>query len=203
MIPVEWDDGFTHEGESGILYRPLLREQRKQLKGLDPPDLKATLPSLFAPPFYWGPPLDSLSPTTRQWLTRKIIGDFKTEDEAFRQIDETVDMLARHPGLVKLACNDCRRFATNHETGEILLQQDGEPITRNLPPLCDTHVKCPKGHWSNPKGTSTLGLKVWRHYWHMRAVGQTFQCPTIARNWTLIDWIIRYGRRPEFNPFHR
>lgn len=206
MIPAEWDDGFTHEGERGILYRPLLREQRRQLKEMttgSDSDLQSAIPALFSPPRYWGPPIDELVPATRQWFTRKIISDFRTEDADFRSIDDTITMLVQHPGLSRLSCNDCRRFATNHETGEVLFQQDGQPISRNLPALCETTVGCPKGHWNNPKGASTLGLKVWKHYWLMRAVGQTFNCPIIARNWALIDWVVRYGRRPEFNPFHR
>mgnify|MGYP000320028745 CR=1 FL=1 len=203
MIPVEWDDGFTHEGEQGILFRPLLREQRKQIKDMEDGDLLSFLPALFSPPRYWGPPLETLSPASRQWFTRRILGDFREENDAFKQLDETVTMIVQHPGLVKLSCDDCRKFATDHKTGEVLHQQDGQPIRRMLPPLCDTSVGCPKGHWKDQKGTSTLGLKVWRHYWLMRAVGQTYTCPIVARNWALIDWIVRYGRRAEFNPFHR
>jgi len=201
MIPAEWDDGFTHEGEQGILYRPILREQRKQLRDAGAEDLEGFLPQLFSPPYYWGPHFTRLTSSSRLWFTRKIISSAAEEDSCFREVDETVTMLFQHAGLVLLSCDDCKSFATNHETGEVLHQQDGSPITRRLPPPCDNTIGCPRGHWTDPKGNSEIGKKVWRHFWRYRSLES--RCPIILRNRSLINWIVLYGRRAEFNPFPR
>ena len=202
MIPAIWDDGFTHEGEQGILFRPLLRQQRSQLRDRDDTELKVVVGKLFAPPNYWGPPVEELASSTRMWFARKIMSGAKEEDAAFQEVDQTVTLLVQHPGLMKLSCDDCKAYATDHEKGEVLFDQIGNPMVRKLPPPCDVGKTCPKGHWSNQKRPTTLGLKVWRHYWFMKASGVVFDCPIIARNWAFIDWVVRYGRRAEFNPFH-
>ena len=196
MIPWEWDDGFTVELDHGIRVRPMLLEQRVQ--ALTKPDLK----QIFNAPWYWGPEPETLSSTIRCEVTKRIISSQVEENQQFREVDESLEMLFKHANLLRLSCESCRKYATDHESGTVYYQLDGSPTPRSslIPLPCETLRGCPKGHWKDPKAPTRLGLAVWSHFWKYDGPQK---CPLMARNAALINWVVKYGRRPEYNPFSR
>lgn len=197
MIPFEYDDGFSIPVADGFA-RPMLRAGREQLRGSLPEDWKPHLEFIFKPPYYFGDQSWRVDDNARDAIIYAVLVN-RDELKTFNRLKQEIDLLVRYPGLMQLSCQDCRTFATNPETGAVLVTQSGAPILRKLPTPCEV-TSCPKGHWKDPVTVSTLTQKVWRHYWRMKAARASTDCPLMARNWAYIDWVVDHGRRPELNP---
>jgi hypothetical protein len=198
MIPRKYDDGFSILVGGGFA-RPMLRPERLAMRESPPDRWDNTVSRLFEPPYFFGPMWWKTDKEIRESIVRAVIGDTVDERKAFDQVKRDITMLHQHPGLLRLSCQDCRAFATNPDTGAILTTRSGAPLLRKLPVACETG-SCPKGHWQDPYTVSTLGKKVWEHYWQMRAARASTECPIMMRNWAFIEWVVFHGRRPELNP---
>lgn len=203
IIPPQWNDGFTsicHTQNGPVRVRKILQ---RDLRLLAPYGAEKIYEEILKEPYYVGPDLKSLESVDRGLVVLYIMGSQNIENEMLKEIFDTAVMLHENHGITKLSCHDCRQFATDHKTGEILTTPDGRPKRRSpvLPVPCEIQSQgCPKGHWSKPKEPSSLGIAVWEHYWEMKAARLPALDGIMMRNWALIEWVTRYGRRPEFNP---
>lgn len=195
------DDGMTSRFQTaaGVAYiRPMLRAHRKWVSE----DTDARHMSVFEPPWYLGPDVAQLTTEESREIARRVFSSDREERDWVKDVRESVLLLHEHSGLVLLPCDTCRNFATNHATGEVLRLPDGQRQRRpNLPVPCEIASQgCPKGHWSNPREPSERGLKVWEHYWQVRATGQIVDDPLFAVNAAYIDWVVLRGRSLNTNP---
>jgi hypothetical protein len=107
-----------------------------------------------------------------------------------------VRLLLFHPGAARIACEDCKKWIHNLETGERETFPSGPtrellPLERpaNVPTPCN---KCPKGSPERAKKIE-LTAKNWEayaHYQQGKAVGLTEaerSDPIVRRNFALLD----------------
>jgi hypothetical protein len=208
FIPPEFDDGFsTFEGT--VATRPMLHMQKLCLKrwagegGLTSQELReATL----RPPWlvFARRPADHYLTEVLEEISKKILSYTSAQEAAdYRELLTGISFFHDNPGMACMPCKVCHEIIVDIDKGVPYIPIGGsDPVPRpphlNVP--CDAGRKCPKGHWSKPKGFSKLCESVWRHYWMMKAAGkQAPDCPIIHRNWALIDWIIS-GKRANLNP---
>jgi hypothetical protein len=200
MIPFEFDDGFSIPNEYGFV-RPMLADARIELKhAIKFCDVADTSFLLDVPYFHQTKFDDYIPVEVRSQLITEVLKGIDRPEFNFKKLRSEIKLLVDHSGMMELSCADCRAFATNPETGSILVTQSGAPILRKLPVPCEV-TSCVKGHWRDPVTVSKLTLKVWKHYWQMRAARIPTSCPIMARNWAFIEWVVFHGRRAELNPF--
>lgn len=202
MIPFEFDDGFSIQNEYGFV-RPMLGDTRIELKHAIKFTDVADTSFLLDEPYFYQTKFDNvngLPAEVRDKLITDVLKGIDRPEFNFRKLKKEITLLVDHSGMMELSCTDCRTFATNPQTGSILVTQSGAPILRKLPVPCEV-TSCIKGHWQDPVTVSKLTLKVWKHYWQMRAIRYVATCPIMARNWAFIEWVVFHGRRSELNPF--
>jgi hypothetical protein len=204
MIPEELDDGFTQEPASGTYCRPMLWETRQRWTRVVNDCFPEGRRMLLSSPFLYGE-----STEEHQIVAIQTILAYTSAQESkdFQDLSDSVHLHVNlNPGLSLLSCDDCRRYAVDHETGVIQLGYGDKP--KPVPPgievPCETVKGCPKQHWSIQTGLSNpRWSKTWRHFWRYRD-DRTFalaSCPLFGRNRILMNWIVDYGRNRRFDPF--
>lgn len=202
MIPIGWDDGFSQVIEGVITVRPMLHDRQVQYKEylkhvsnnreVDPARI------LFRSPNYFGPKYETLGIELKKKCILAIQGyTLDQEKEQLGEILRGVTLLVEKPNFARLSCDTCRQYCVTDE-GELIINPDGRPAVR--PPIgvpCEKGRFCPKGHHSNPVEVTGLVRKAWTHFWQWNANLNT--CPIMARNASLIRWILN-GRSARSYP---
>lgn len=198
-IPSELDDGFTVEVAEGLYCRPMSNKTRLSLQVETDGVVVSTA---YAPPYTFGNPERHVEDVAF------VVLGYAASDEN-RDFQDLSDTLGLHVlgqaglNLSLLKCEDCTRYAVNHDTGEVQVAF-GVPKRRpggsQLP--CETHVGCVKGHYSRPRGLSNpKWAKTWSHFWRYGDRSPLADCPIHQRNLLLLRWTVDYGRNPALNPF--
>lgn len=199
MIPWDKDDGFTTDF-GFCRTRPMLGRVRDQVVA-DPDSLSQLL---FCGEWFAGNVADVLADVNgmRAIVVASILSSPAEEKRQWDEFRNGIDLIYEHGPLLRLSCDDCRRFATDHTSGCVLIDRAGKPIKRTgLPVPCET-ARCPKGHWSAPVTPSDLAWKAWQHYWRVKAAGVTIDDEIFSRNAAHIEWVIN-GRDRKLNPSAR
>lgn len=200
MIPVYLDDGFTTELQAGGYARPVLYEDAVRLKNQS---ASLTFMTLKGSPYSWAVPPHGQDEMVRACLT------YSAEQEE-KDLNDLIDSVNLHvnvnQGMSELDCDTCRTYCTDHQNGEVYLAASGHPLPlpKNTKLPCETHLGCPKRHYSNPLGLSVARwARCVRHYWMFRNdfTHELTGCPIWNRNRLLLDWVFFYARDPRFYPF--
>lgn len=165
---------------------------------------EAATTAFLRSPNYFGPPREKLNEETLKKITECIVGySAENERKDFESLQRDFILLVEHPRFATLSCDDCKKWWIDPKTGSYITDgADKVPRPLTLLPACETEgLSCPKGHHLNPDGVRPLSKAVWRHYWQYRTVGLVLPCPIVARNWALLDWIVKHGRAVHLNPF--
>lgn len=209
MIPEKFNDGFTTDLGDGRLCRQMTWARLRLWKETAKSDVHEALRQATSPPFLLRGKITSDKSACE--VVKFVTGyTFKAEEDDLRSLADSVTLHTTKPLLSLLSCEECHQFCVDHSTGEIQRYVDGTPkkVSRGMVVPCEVKAAdapgCGKGHWRSAVGLSDpRWVLTWRHFWRYRNDPPTFlrRDPIFIRNLALLNWIVDYGRRPEFNPF--
>jgi hypothetical protein len=209
MIPEKFDDGFTTDLGDGRLCRQMTWARLCLWKETARSDVQEALRQATSPPFLLRGKVTSQKSACEvvEFVTAYTFND---EEDDLRNLADSATLHTHKPLLSLLSCEECHQFCVDHSTGEIQRYPDGTPkkLSGGMVVPCEVRAAdspgCAKGHWKSSVGLSyPRWALTWRHFWRYRNDPPTFlrRDPIFIRNTALLNWIVDYGRRPEFNPF--
>lgn len=120
------------------------------------------------------------------------VGNFHREREDAKNLFDGVLLVSRFPWFARVSCDTCRKYWFNPLSGKFTaFVADGKPAEREGQVLCETHTKCPVGHYSKQKRLTAKNRLAFQHYLECKATGNFPDDPIVSRNAEIIDRAIR------------
>ncbi len=96
-----------------------------------------------------------------------------------------------NPRLARRSCEECKKLWYSEQTGLVILRNNGEPVERFGPTLCETAEGCAKGTPDNQKSLSKTNRWAWSHFRHCDAIGVFPDDSIVKRNAVIIRQVIK------------
>lgn len=120
------------------------------------------------------------------------VGNFRRERDDAKNLFDGVLLVSRFPWFAKVSCDTCRKYWFNPLSGKFTaFVADGKPAEREGQVLCETHTKCPVGHYSKQKRLTAKNRLAFQHYLECKATGSFPDDPIVSRNAEIIDRAMR------------